>query len=174
MVTVYSPPVPTYIPLGTITLASTATEVIFSGFPSTYRDLILIGDFARSGSSTGSYTIGLRFNGDNTSNYSDVAAGGDAYNTSGYANTFSGTYIRQGYFASDVTLGGLHLQIFGYADTTKHKPVITREARGARGIGPQMYAGKWSSTDAISSITIFPTGDSIASGGIFSLYGIEA
>lgn len=172
--TVYSPPVSTYVPLGSITLASTATEISFSGFSSSYKDLILVGDFARSGSSNSGYTVCLRFNGDTGSNYSDVAAGGDGFNTSGYSNNYSGTFLRQGYFASDVTVGGFHTQIFDYSGTSKDKGILTRESRGARGLGPQMYAGRWISLDAITSITVFPNGDAFAAGGTFSLYGIGA
>jgi hypothetical protein len=56
-------PTPTYTPLATVTLGTTAASVTFSSIPATYRDLI----FVLSGLG-GSANITLRYNGDSGSN----------------------------------------------------------------------------------------------------------
>jgi hypothetical protein len=62
-------PTPTYTPLATVTLGSSASSVTFSSIPGTYRDLILIFDGTGSGT-TGN--LRMTFNGSTLSNFTDV------------------------------------------------------------------------------------------------------
>ena len=54
-------PTPTYTPLATVTLGTSAASVTFSSIPATYRDLILIFDGTGSGS-TGKAAVLDNFN----------------------------------------------------------------------------------------------------------------
>jgi len=82
-------PTPTYTPLATVTLGSTAASVTFSSIPATYRDLILIITAQRTGSPV---NVGMRFNGDSGSNYSSVFMTGTG--SSAISGTVSGTNVQ--------------------------------------------------------------------------------
>jgi len=68
--------------------------------------------------------------------------------------------------------------IMDYSATDKHKTVISRfnrvggDATSADGTGA--VAVRWADTSAITSIVIFPTANTLASGSTFSLYGIAS
>jgi hypothetical protein len=65
-------PTPTYTPLATVTLASTASSVTFSSIPATYRDLVVVHN--NFGTVNNDANSNFRFNGDSGSNYSRVYA----------------------------------------------------------------------------------------------------
>jgi hypothetical protein len=71
-------PTPTYTPLATVTLGSSASSVTFSSIPATYRDLILVVD----GTTNATHNVGMRFNGDTGNNYFMVTAFGNGSTTS--------------------------------------------------------------------------------------------
>jgi hypothetical protein len=57
-----------------------------------------------------------------------------------------------------------------YANSTTYKSVISRMNDTATGVGTS--AGLWSSTAAITSITVLPAASSWAATTTFTLYGI--
>jgi hypothetical protein len=161
MPTVYSPPVSTYVPLATITLASTDSEVEFSSIPATYRDLVLV--FSGTTSSNAAYSI--TFN-NNESDYSRVLMLG---NSSG-AISLSGPDPT--FFEAGTTRSTSILQIMDYAQTDKHKTVLTRSNIGGSVVAA--FAGRWGNTSAITSFKLFRAGQTFGIGSTFSLYGIAA
>jgi len=144
---------PTYDLLDSVTLASSATSVVFSSIDTSYGDLILIAEADQ--------TIRVQFNSDTGSNYYYVLMYGDG----------SSTYSIAGSYTS-ITAGNANYacitQIMDYAATDKHKCVLNRRnsdlvmARGDR----------WANTSAITSITIFSGGTAYSAGGTFNLYGV--
>ena len=62
---------PTYTPIATQTLGSSAASVTFSSIPGTYTDLMLI-SFAQGQASGGDNRLVLQFNGDTATNYSST------------------------------------------------------------------------------------------------------
>jgi P2-related tail formation protein len=165
-------PTPTYTPLATVTLASSASSVTFSSIPATYRDLILVANYQNSGLSSATR---LRVNGDSGSNYNGVwmigtgsaaQAGPESNQTSarvggansGPHNTFSNTLL---------------FSFMDYQATDKHKTILSRF--GSANTETQATASRWASTSAITSIYVFDVlGQTFQTGSTFSLYGVIA
>jgi hypothetical protein len=154
-------PTPTYTPLATVTLGSSANSVTFSSIPATYRDLILVADVIGTGSSTASLVL----NNDTTStNYNRVVFLG--YGTTTEAGAFNSN------IALAINTSGRTLGIFQIQDssaTDKHKTTLYRvEDTDAETV---MGAMRWSNTAAVTSVRLSTAGN-FASGSKFDLYGI--
>jgi hypothetical protein len=156
-------PTPTYTPLATVTLGSSATSVTFSSIPATYRDLI----FVFSGTITTAAVLGARANGDTGSNYTLVRMVGTGSSTQSSAETE--TYLPVIYSGSPSGENGI-LQILDYSASDKHKTALTR----ANGVGHnrvEALASRWANTAVITSLTI---SGPMGTGSTLSLYGIAA
>lgn len=154
---------PTYVPLGTITLSSTDTEIVFSSIPATYRDLIVV----VQGTTNAASNIRLRLNND-SSNNSYVGMWGTGSSTVSGANT-NNAFIGALYPTQSVTMG----QIFDYAQTDKQKSILGRGGGGNDVVWA--FASRWASTVAVTSVAVSvnnPAGENFNSGTTFSLYGI--
>jgi len=154
-------PTPTYTPLATVTLGSSASSVTFSSIPATYRDLILIADAIGTGTSTASFVL----NNDTTStNYNRVVLLGD------------GSFSQQGSFNSNSAFGidssVRTLGIFEIQDssaTDKDKTTLYRVTKPNS--ETLMGVMRRSNTAAVTSIQLSTAG-SFATGSRFDLYGI--
>ena len=167
-------PTNTYTPLATLTLTGTDTEIQFSNIPSIYRDLILITN-SRTNRSAADEPIRLRFNGDSTTgNYFRVTLSGNGSSASAYYDSPGEIIIDSAATAASSGSGHfaiLNVDILDYAQTNKHKTVLTTS--GISSIEVRRQAGRWASTTAITSLTLTPYfGGSFVSGSTFSLYGI--
>ena len=161
-------PTSTYVALATVTLAGTDSEIVFSSIPATYRDLVLVTNFAES-AVTGN--IELRYNSDTGSNYSQVFMAGREYNSSteSSSGTFSLHYLNVGSRPSGARSVNV-LQIMDYSDTSKHKTTLFRSNRASGGVLAQV--GRWANTAAITSVAISGgLSQGFASGTTLSLYG---
>ena len=162
----------TYTPIATTTLASPATSYTFSSIPSTYTDLVLIGNTIVSSGTQ--YEFSVQFNGDTGTNYSNTYLGGTGVVAfSGRAT--NSTIIDSGYLnANSGNPNTRILNIMNYSNTTTNKTVISRGSgeNGGQVIG---YANLWRNTAAINSIKIFSiSGLTYATGTTLTLYGIQA
>ncbi len=158
-------PQPTYTPLATVTLGSSASSVTFSSIPATYRDLILV--ISQSGGPNDDER--LRFNGDTGSNYSFVRMFGDGSSAS--SSSVSTTYIRN----IGGVLSGVHnliIQIMDYSATDKHKTTLGRGSNAATLV--MATAGRWANTAAITSVNYSVGSGSFAAGSTYTLYGVIA
>jgi hypothetical protein len=158
-------PTPTYTPLATVTLGSTATSVTFSSIPATYRDLILV-VIGKSGTGT-EVNLALRPNND-SGNASRVFMFGDGSSTASGAFTdalFVGTLPTSG---SNNTTSITN--IMDYSATDKHKTMLQRSNTTASFVSAQ--ALRWGSTSAITSIVLLVATQSIGAGTTLNLYGI--
>ena len=155
-------PTPTYTPLATVTLGSSAASVTFSSIPATYRDLILIVN-ASSGSSIEQY---FRFNSDTGSNYSRVWMLGNG--SSPISGNDTGTSVGAGDMNG---MSNLILNIMDYSATDKHKTVLIRNTSINSYAGA--VASRWASTTAINTIA-FSTNSSIPANTTVALYGIAS
>lgn len=154
-------PTPTYVPLATQTLGSTASSVTFSSIPATFRDLILIAlPFA-----SGNTSINLILNSDsNASNYSQVFMTGDS------AGPSSG--IRSNDFSFTNTTGVQSIwQFLDSSATDKHKTLLVRD--GTASIYSAARAGRHANTNAITSIQLTAAAGTFSIGSTFSLYGVN-
>jgi hypothetical protein len=157
-------PTPTYTPLATVTLGSSATSVSFSSIPSSFRDLVLVFD----GTLNENEGLGIRFN-DATTGYSDVDMTGTGSSTSSGTNSSSSS-INVAY----IVVAGRNnviVQIMDYQATDKHKTILGRANSGS----VQAYAGRWASTNAVTKVTFLQVGfATISAGSTLSLYGIAS
>ena len=156
-------PTPTYVPLGTITLASTDSEIVFSSIPATYRDLILIANCKPV--SGGNANLVMKFNGA-TTGFSRVIAYGDS---GGAVSVTSATELIAQFNDSTNFEVGVN-QIMDYAQTDKHKTVLTKTNEANSLVS--MQAQRWASTDAIHTISLAYSVN-IDTGSTFSLYGVN-
>jgi hypothetical protein len=159
-------PTPTYTPLATVTLGSSASSVTFSSIPATYRDLILVTD----GVTGADAALYLRFNGDSGSNYNFVRAvgfSGGTFSDSGNNVTEIRNTIQMNPRGPSVN------QIMDYSATDKHKTVLQRGNLKNAG-ETAMGAGRWANTAAITSIVCSLNTSTFLSGSRFDLYGVIA
>lgn len=159
-------PTPTYTPIASVTLSASASEVVFSGLPQTYRDLILV---ATGTMITGNTDVLIALNGDtNSSNYSRVYMWGDGSTTgSGTANT---RYITQYGYWGTASQATLTVQLMDYSATDKQKTFLTRAGRAS--VGVDAIASRYASTSAVTSITLTGAAYSFASGTTVNLFGV--
>jgi len=156
-------PTPTYTPLATVTLASTATSVTFSSIPATYRDLILV----INGTASTAENALLYFNGDTTSgNYSWVSMRGDGSSAQSAATTGANiaTYYTDRFM--------FRIQIMDYSATDKHKTRLSRDDTSAQ--HARAWASRWANTAAVTSMSFTAPAGTFSTGCTFSLYGVIA
>jgi len=160
-------PQPTYTPLATVTLGSSASSVTFSSIPATYRDLILV----FGGTRTTTNNIQIRFNGDTGSNYSWV----NAYGFSGGADSGSQTLSFMALTSVSLVASeqvNTIVNFMDYSATDKHKTVLSRLSQA--GAVAQMNAHRWANTAAVTSILFYADVGDFGAGSVFSLYGIAS
>jgi hypothetical protein len=164
---------PTYYPIATNTLSSTASSYTFSDIPQTYNNLVLVMNVVPNGTGGGTFIV----NNDTSSVYSYTALAGLA--TTGTPVSYRGSnQTSGGWLSSGAALtnsSNLHLDVFhfmNYSSTSTYKTVIHREDPSQFG-----YIGAWvnlyRSTSPITSITMQLT-SSFGIGTTFTLYGIKA
>jgi len=156
----------TYDPIATQTLGSAASSVTFSSIPSTYTDLVLVVNSART---TSNDAVSLEFNGDTGSNYSRLLM----YGTGSSAATFresNATLIEIG--VQDTSNCTNIFNVMNYANTSSNKSVVARA--NATGVRVSAGIGVWRNTAAITSIKFATGGSTFIAGSTFTLYGIKA
>jgi hypothetical protein len=163
-----------YVLLEKITVgAAGASSVTFSSIPQTgYTDLVVKAS-ARGTTTIGSgghyYTISL--NG-STSSRTQIFLQGDGSSTaSGSSSTFT-SYMDPSDYTSN-TFSNFELYIPNYAGSTnKSMSVDVVTENNATGSFAAFYAQLWSSTAAITSVTLTPNAGNFAQYSTFYLYGV--
>lgn len=162
------------------TLGSNTTVVTFSSIPNTYTDLLLKASTRQSGSADGNQ-IGIRFNGSSASEYSRRALYGDG-STASTAGGSSETFARIAFAESSTytanTFNNFEIYIPNY--TSSNYKSFSSDAvseNNATGVYAQaIYAGLWSNTAAITSLSISEYSGSstdFVTNSTFYLYGIK-
>ena len=166
------------------------SETIISGTPSSvtlnvpagFRDMEVI---VRARCDRASYNyddFSLRFNGDTGSNYyweQANATGPSNVTVAGYDSNGAATLIQPGSIpGANAPTGAillLEMLIGDYADTNWHKSVRYSSFSPWNTTGGNQFAhiggGRWASTAAITSLTLFPRVSNFVNNGIISLYG---
>lgn len=159
-----------YIPLATVTLASSASSVTFSNIPATYRDLVMVADVI-AGATQG---VNVRFNGDTGTNYSVVMMRAEPAGTGSSSNTFNEIYATWS-SVNNGAKGQVNLSLMDYSATDKHKTMLIRNSfTGTTGMFSEAHAIRWASNSAVNSVRFYPTTGNFAIGSTFSLYGVIA
>lgn len=159
-------PTNTYTPIASVTLATGATEIILSGLPQTFRDLVLV----INGTVNSTDTCGLQFNGDTGNNYNSVSMEGNGSS----ASSSSWTSIAQAFYGVMSTgMTSSIIQIHDYSVTDKQKTFLART--GAAGDRTRAHASRWANTAAITSIRLTTFGGvTYQTGTVVNLFGIVA
>jgi hypothetical protein len=149
------------------TVVGTATPTVtfdLTGI-SGYTDLVLVAD--NVGSSASVVDLGLRFNNDSSSLYSETDVYGAG--SSALSSRSSRTFVKLSYSGgSDKPM--LLANIMNYANTTTFKTVLIRDNTTTNAV--RAAVSLWRNTAAITSMTILYSSGNIAAGATFSLYGI--
>lgn len=154
----------TYEPIATLTFNGTAIEGSFTSIPSSYTDLRLV--FV--GTSSGTQSMNLQFNGDTGTNYSRTAITGDGSSVSSSRNTSIARIIVG---QTQTTPELITADIFNYAGST-NKTLLAESSRDLNGSGAvNRLVALWRNTAAITSIRLF-TVDVNNITGTATLYGI--
>lgn len=161
--------------LATVTLREDSLDLVFSGIPNTYKDLILISK-VRSTRASADSDLFVQFNGDTGSNYSYIRMLARSSGVNSAVNINGTNYLDLGQVPGASSGSGefafSNCEILDYASTSKHKSTITRTSSAGTTDVVGAHAGRWSNaSNAISSIRIFTNLGSITAGSIFSLYG---
>jgi hypothetical protein len=162
-------PTPTYKPLATVTLGSSAASVTFSNIPATYKDLILVAS-TKTGVTTDN---SFRVNGDSGGNYNNVVMFGTGSSTG--SNSFANETFNYMDYSNSTNYGASISHFMDYSATDKHKTILNRYGTGENVVVAR--ATRWASTTAITSITLFGGvlgSQSWQSGSTWALYGIVA
>lgn len=169
---------PTYIPIASTTLSTTAASVTFSSIPATYTDLVIRFSGRVDRSSTPGY-LNMTFN-SATSGYSDTMLNGDGSAVSSIRNTgltsFQIYYAMNGDTSTANTFGNTEIYIPNYSASIA-KPVSTFavvENNATLGY-LDAAASLFNSTAAITSITLreVQAGRVWLANSTFHLYGIS-
>ena len=167
-------PTPTYTPLATITLGSSASSVTFSSIPATYRDLVLVATARSTRADTIDY-LAPRLNGDSGANYNAAFMFGDPNNVANAGSNSNQTYQTDVVIPGNTAGSGIFavgiFQFMDYSATDKHKTTLSRGNQ----IGyPEARIARWANTAAITSIVLAVPYNSaqLAAGSTFNLYGI--
>lgn len=164
----------TYEPIATTTLGSNTADFTFSSIPSTYTDLVLIGEGAMTGSGNSVY---CRVNGDTGSNYQTEIWHGSSTTRVALLFSIRGDGFGLGAFNAGYTTSRFLFicDINSYAQTSYTKTMLTRWYQGDGSV--ENMANRWNSTAAINSLTIRNSSggsQSFIAGSMFTLYGIKA
>ncbi len=162
---------PTYEPIATNTLSSSASSVTFSSISGSYTDLVVVCSFFKP---TGG-SPRFRLNGDTSSLYSQTVVYGNGTTASSSRESSEGAYYLMDFLSPSTSVPNLSIvNVMNYSNTTTHKTILERA--GAADTGTVASVGLYRSTSAITSITINADGSSgvFSSGSTFTLYGIAA
>ena len=160
----------TYEPIATTTFSGSENTVTFSSIPSTYTDLRVVFSGAITGSDNTLYT---RFNGDASTNYSQIALIGTGATAASNEGGPNEVLIGAGTITSSYSL--ITLDIFSYSGST-FKTVLTSSSGDKNGSGlVDRKVALWRSTSAINSIRFYTSGSiNYTSGSTITIYGIKA
>jgi hypothetical protein len=161
-------PTPTYTPLATVTLGSSASSVTFSSIPGTYRDLILV---ARRTTTTTANLI-WRINNDGGNNYNRTTLVGQLTSPIAASNTNVSSLFLDNATSDSSTAVFQIIQFMDYSTTGKQKTVLTRENTST--LTTSATCSHWASTAAITTLNITASTGQIATGSTFNLYGIAS
>jgi hypothetical protein len=164
----------TYEPIATTTLGSNQTSYTFNSISGTYTDLVLVSNVKSTQAGTGANGMRVTINGDTGSNYSDTGLSSDGTTASSGRSTSQAYFIAGNLPQASNTAWAVNITHFmNYSNTTTFKTMITRG--NIANVVTEALVSLWRSTSAITSIKIERDGtNQLASGSMFTLYGIKA
>jgi hypothetical protein len=170
-----------YESIASATPTAGSTSVTFTSIPSTYASLQIRCISRRNDAGSAIGTDLIQFNSDTGANYVWHTLNGDGSTVLATGTTgASGIIFSRSTGASDTAnvFGVAIADVHDYASSTKNKTVRSFTGRDHNNAGSSagavyLYSGLWLNTNAVTSITIWFNGNTIATGSTFSLYGIK-
>ena len=162
----------TYSTIATTTLGSNAADYTFSSIPGTYTDLVLV---CSNVTNTSAQTLYARVNSDTGTNYSFTVLNGTGTAASSYRSSSSAQGMQLGLGLvgmSTTTPAQFNATFLNYSNTTTFKTSLSRSGLASGEV--EASVSLWRSTAAITSITVRPSGGSLQTGTVLTLYGIAA
>lgn len=163
----------TDVPIYTTTLSTAAASVTI---PLTdyqqYKNLKIVATANHDGTGSGVNQWRMQFNGDSTSGlYSDINIYGNG-STAGSNRDSNQNFIYCGLVGqTSMTYSPVsRFHIMNYSNSSMHKTVLVRG--DAAGQAVYQTAGLWRNTSAVTSVTLFMTGQNLKAGSTISVYGI--
>jgi hypothetical protein len=166
-----------YESIQTVTVgAGGSANVEFTSIPSTYKHLQVRG-IGRGTTADTLVLVRFQLNSDTGNNYARHIITGDG-STVGVATDASQPVGGVGNFAaanaSASIFGTAVLDILDYANTNKYKTIRSLSGNDRNGAGTVgLFSSLWLSTNAITSIKVFPAAANFAQYSSFALYGIK-
>jgi hypothetical protein len=160
----------TYEPIATTTLSTATATITFSSIPSTYTDLIFIGQVKAT---AGGEQVYIQFNNATASGYSFTYLYGNG-STAGSSRQINSNRINIGNSSTTTTFDNTFvIHINNYANTSVYKNALYRSNNSSLNV--ETGIGLWQDTSAINRVDFKLTGSqTYASGSTFTLYGIKA
>jgi hypothetical protein len=162
--------------IATTTLSSAQSSIDFTSIPQTYTHLQIRG-IGRNTVVNTDDNITVRFNSDSGSNYSFhylVGDGAAAASSGAATQTLIIPFRVPGGSSAANTFGAGVLDILDYSNTNKFKTTRSITGHDQNGSGSVwLFSGNWRSTSAITSISLFYSGNTLAANTTFALYGIK-
>ena len=168
-----------YDALATITLAATASSVVFAGIPLGYNNLELRVT-SKANRSTYVDDLGVRFNGVTTASYSwhrlySFGSGSPSSDAGATQTAMNVGQIAGGTVNQSLGMGSALIEIVNYADALAYKTIRVYSGYDDNGQGAiQMGSGNYQSFDPVTSITLLPLiGSLFSANSSFELYGVK-
>lgn len=161
-------------------IETSTSSVIFSSINQNYRMLQM---FITGGvGGVGGTQIDLQFNGDTGNNYDHCVYVMRANDVFAAFPITSDDGIEVAFFSDTLLVNSASFVVSGYTRTDRNKLLFGQAAAGIGDLGTNNanaifnhMQGQWKSQSAITQIDLVPrTGDNIAPGSIFQLYGLGA
>ncbi len=163
-----------YIALATTTLTTATSSVTFSSIPTSVngvalRDLVLV---YTATTDANNRDIRVRCNGITTQSYPTVIMVGNGSSAFSQARTTDTGFVFHYFADSSATANAVPViaQFMDYSASDKQKTVLARANNSA--VGVNATAGRFTSTNAITSVSIHADSGTLASGFTAALYGI--
>jgi len=175
----YAGPFGAYDALATVTLSTATASVSFAGIPSGYKHLQIRG-IAKANRTTYVDDLGIRFNGDTTSNYSWHRTYGFGSGAGSSDSGVSQTSMNIGQIAGGTVnnaqgFGAVLVDLLDYSNINKYKTIKYFGGYDDNGQGAIQFAsGNWRDLSVVSSITLLPLiGTTFSQYTKFALYGVK-
>jgi len=169
---------PNMVAIQTVTVGSGgASSISFTSIPQTYTDLVL--KISSRGTNSGTaVAYEISFNG-NTSNFSSIILGGNGSSVFSYSNQPRriGLTSAAGATASTFANGEIYIPNYAGSNNKSYSADAVSEnnaENNATSAEIAMFAGLWSNTAAITSVTLTPQFDNFAQYSTATLYGVTS
>ena len=164
---------PNMVAIQTVTVgAGGAANITFSSIPQTYTDLVIM--TSMRGTDTSWQGWNLYFNGSNTNLTNRYLLGdGSSASSSSFSAGYGGTVPGTNVTASTFENSTVYIPNYTSSNNKSYSSDNVAE-NNATGAYANLIAGLWSSSSAITSVTLYPQAGNFVQYSTATLYGIKS